>query len=77
MLSGEKIPITGATGKAAFPVARALAGHNEGWGMARLRGPGIGTSRHRPDLITLAGPRYRMVLRPPAGCRETLAWIRN
>ncbi|OBB13375.1 epimerase [Mycobacteriaceae bacterium 1482268.1] len=37
MLDGEKILITGATGKIAFPIARALAQCNEVWGAARLR----------------------------------------
>ncbi|RAV08046.1 NAD(P)-dependent oxidoreductase [Mycolicibacterium sp. GF69] len=37
MLDGEKILITGATGKIAFPIARALARDNEVWGAARLR----------------------------------------
>jgi UDP-glucuronate 4-epimerase len=36
MLQGEKILITGATGKIAFPIARALAKHNEIWGAARF-----------------------------------------
>lgn len=36
-LRGEKILITGATGKIAFPIARALAAENEVWGAARLR----------------------------------------
>ncbi|MDT5013421.1 MAG: UDP-glucuronate 4-epimerase [Mycobacterium sp.] len=40
MLDGQKILITGATGKIAFPIARALAGNNEVWGAARLRNPG-------------------------------------
>lgn len=40
MLKGEKILITGATGKIAFPIARALAGDNEVWGLARMREPG-------------------------------------
>lgn len=39
MLTGEKILITGATGKIAFPIARALADRNEVWGAARLRDP--------------------------------------
>jgi nucleoside-diphosphate-sugar epimerase len=39
MLTGEKILITGATGKIAFPIARALADRNEVWGAARLRAP--------------------------------------
>ncbi|WP_048631952.1 NAD-dependent epimerase/dehydratase family protein [Mycolicibacterium aurum] len=39
MLDGEKILITGATGKIAFPIARTLAARNEVWGAARLRDP--------------------------------------
>jgi UDP-glucuronate 4-epimerase len=39
MLESEKILITGATGKIAFPIARALAANNEVWGAARLRDP--------------------------------------
>ena len=37
MLESEKILITGATGKIAFPIARALAQRNDVWGAARLR----------------------------------------
>lgn len=40
MLDGEKILITGATGKIAFPIARALTERNDVWGAARLRKPG-------------------------------------
>jgi nucleoside-diphosphate-sugar epimerase len=40
VLHGEKILITGATGKIAFPIARALAKQNEVWGAARFSGPG-------------------------------------
>ena len=36
MLQGEKILITGATGKIAFPIARELAKSNDVWGLARL-----------------------------------------
>jgi nucleoside-diphosphate-sugar epimerase len=39
MLEQEKILVTGATGKVAFPIARALARRNEVWGAARLRNP--------------------------------------
>ena len=40
MLDAEKILITGATGKIAFPIARALAAAgNEVWGAARLKDP--------------------------------------
>jgi UDP-glucuronate 4-epimerase len=37
LLDAEKILITGATGKIAFPIARALATKNEVWGAARLK----------------------------------------
>jgi nucleoside-diphosphate-sugar epimerase len=40
VLEGEKILITGASGKIAFPIARALAKTNEVWGLARLRAAG-------------------------------------
>ncbi|MDT3442849.1 MULTISPECIES: NAD(P)-dependent oxidoreductase [unclassified Pseudofrankia] len=40
MLDGEKILITGATGKIAFPIARALAERNDVWGAARMSKPG-------------------------------------
>jgi UDP-glucuronate 4-epimerase len=39
VLDGQKVLITGATGKIAFPIARALAQRNEVWGAARLRNP--------------------------------------
>jgi nucleoside-diphosphate-sugar epimerase len=39
VLAGEKILITGASGKVAFPIARALAPHNEVWGVARFTDP--------------------------------------
>jgi UDP-glucuronate 4-epimerase len=39
MLDSEKVLITGATGKIAFPIARRLARGNEVWGAARLRDP--------------------------------------
>src|SRR5688572_20096990 len=40
-MHGEKVLITGATGKIGFPIARALAeAGNEVWGAARLRKPG-------------------------------------
>jgi UDP-glucuronate 4-epimerase len=39
VLNGEKILLTGATGKIAFPIAKALAQGNEVWGAARLRNP--------------------------------------
>jgi UDP-glucuronate 4-epimerase len=39
VLEGEKILLTGATGKIAYPIARALAGRNEVWGAARFSKP--------------------------------------
>jgi UDP-glucuronate 4-epimerase len=39
VLEGEKVLITGATGKIAFPIARSLAPHNEVWGAARFTNP--------------------------------------
>jgi UDP-glucuronate 4-epimerase len=49
VLDGEKILITGATGKVAFPIAEALARRNEVWGVARLRDPA------GPEKLTAAG----------------------
>jgi nucleoside-diphosphate-sugar epimerase len=40
VLDGQKILITGATGKIALPIARALAKRNEVWGTARFSKPG-------------------------------------
>jgi nucleoside-diphosphate-sugar epimerase len=51
MLDGQKILITGATGKIAFPIARALAKRNEVWGAARFSNP-----KDR-DKLTAAGIR--------------------
>ncbi len=51
MLAGEKVLVTGVTGKIAFPIARKLAGSNEVWGLARLQNPGD------RDRLTAAGIR--------------------
>jgi UDP-glucuronate 4-epimerase len=51
VLQNQKILITGATGKIAFPIARALSGRNEVWGAARLGNPGD------RDKLTAAGIR--------------------
>ncbi|HEY1445476.1 MAG TPA: NAD(P)-dependent oxidoreductase [Acidimicrobiales bacterium] len=40
MLEGQKILVTGASGRVAFPIARALAKGNEVWGVARFTDPG-------------------------------------
>ncbi len=39
MLRGQKILVTGPAGQIAFPLARALAAHNEVWGIARFDDP--------------------------------------
>jgi nucleoside-diphosphate-sugar epimerase len=49
LLDGEKVLITGATGKIGFPIARALAARNEVWGAARLQQP------EARDKLTAAG----------------------
>jgi UDP-glucuronate 4-epimerase len=51
VLDGEKILITGASGKVAFPIARALATRNEVWGVARFR------DRALRDKVADAGVR--------------------
>lgn len=53
-LRGEKILITGATGKIAFPIARALAVDNEVWGAARLRDPAGGDRLREAGVTPLA-----------------------
>jgi UDP-glucuronate 4-epimerase len=51
VLDGQKILLTGATGKIAFPIARALAKRNEVWGAARF------SSANARDKLTAAGIR--------------------
>jgi UDP-glucuronate 4-epimerase len=51
MLDGQKILITGVTGRIAFPIARALATRNEVWGAARFSKP--------PDRDKLVGVGIR------------------
>ncbi|WP_068272983.1 NAD-dependent epimerase/dehydratase family protein [Aldersonia kunmingensis] len=62
MLDGQKILITGATGKIGFPIARALAAGNEVWGAARLRGPGdrdkLTAVGVRPVVLDMAEPDF-------------------
>jgi nucleoside-diphosphate-sugar epimerase len=48
MLSGEKILITGPAGRIAFGLARALAPHNEVWGVARF---GDRSARERVEAL--------------------------
>jgi nucleoside-diphosphate-sugar epimerase len=52
VLDGEKVLITGVTGKVAFPIARALAPRNEVWGVARLRDA---ADRAKLDQAGIAG----------------------
>jgi UDP-glucuronate 4-epimerase len=62
MLDGEKVLVTGVTGKIAFPIARALARRNEVWGAARLRNPGdadrLRGSGIRPVSIDMSTPDF-------------------
>lgn len=48
MLSGQKILVTGPAGQIAFPLAAALAGDNEVWGLARFGDP---AARARVDAV--------------------------
>ena len=58
MLKNEKILVTGATGKIAFPIARELAKHNEVWGAARFSKPGdrdkLSTAGIRPLQLDMS-----------------------
>jgi UDP-glucuronate 4-epimerase len=62
VLDGEKILITGATGKIAFPIARALAARNEVWGAARLRNPAdrdkLLQAGVKPVVLDMAAPDF-------------------
>ncbi|RDH78435.1 NAD(P)-dependent oxidoreductase [Mycolicibacterium moriokaense] len=62
MLTAEKILITGATGKIAFPIARSLAEHNEVWGAARLRNPAdrekLVAAGVTPFVLDMADPDF-------------------
>ncbi len=62
MLDGEKVLITGATGKIAFPIARALAERNEVWGAARLREPAdrdkLAAAGVKPVVLDMADPDF-------------------
>jgi UDP-glucuronate 4-epimerase len=51
VLEGQKILVTGASGRVAFPIARALAQNNEVWGVARFTDPGS------PSRLEAAGVR--------------------
>ena len=51
VLEGQKILVTGASGRVAFPIARALAQKNEVWGVARFTDPGS------PSRLEAAGVR--------------------
>lgn len=53
MLYREKILITGATGKIAFPIARELAKNNEVWGAARFSKAGDREKLETADIVPL------------------------
>jgi UDP-glucuronate 4-epimerase len=63
VLNGEKILITGATGKIAFPIARALAASNDVWGAARLRDPAdrerLAAAGIRPTVLDISTDDFR------------------
>jgi nucleoside-diphosphate-sugar epimerase len=62
VLEGEKVLVTGATGKIAFPIARALAADNEVWGAARLRDPAdrdkLLAAGVKPVVLDMAAPDF-------------------
>ena len=62
MLTHQKILITGATGKIAFPIARELAKHNEVWGAARFSKPGdrekLAAANIRPVQLDISTGRF-------------------
>ncbi len=53
-MKGEKILVTGVTGKIALPIARALAADNDVWGVARLRDPGDRRTLEQAGITTVA-----------------------
>ena len=55
MLEGQKILITGATGRVAFPISRALAARNEVWGVARFSQSG---TRERLEALGVRAVRH-------------------
>lgn len=65
MLNNEKILITGASGTLGAMMARALAGENEVWGLARYADPvAVDTARHHgimPVAVDLANPDFAAV----------------
>jgi nucleoside-diphosphate-sugar epimerase len=70
VIDGEKILITGATGKIAFPIARSLAKRNEVWGAARLSKPETVTGLRRgPGVPDRAN--YSVLTVPACICRRS------
>jgi nucleoside-diphosphate-sugar epimerase len=65
MLNNQKILVTGATGKIAFPIARSLAKHNEVWGAARFSRSGdrdkLTAAGIRPLLLDMASNDFTAV----------------
>jgi nucleoside-diphosphate-sugar epimerase len=62
-LRGLRILVTGPAGQIAFPLARALARHNEVWGIARFSQPGsrerVEAAGVRTEVVDLAAPDWR------------------
>lgn len=63
MIHDGKILVTGATGKIAFPIARALARDNEVWGCARLGDP---ADREKLEAAGIRPIRFDMSRDDPA-----------
>ncbi len=79
MLNGEKILVTGVTGKAVLPIAASLAKTNEVWGMARFSDPAqraeVEAAGIRPIAVDLNAPDFDVV---PTNFTRLLhfAWMR-
>jgi len=54
MLSGERILVTGVTGKSVLPIARFLAADNEVWGMARFADPAQRAEIEAAGIVPIA-----------------------
>lgn len=54
MLTGEKILLTGASGTLGSMMARALAPHNEVWGLARYADPAAAEAARQAGLVPVA-----------------------